>query len=245
MRCDEVAVHAARIIFLIFTVRSISDTTLRPRKSLTLIAPREKERRRQKGHRSLSIKQKLPRHELDMRRSYRAGRFGSNTALQRSCAALAVQQGLIPIGTIRQHCSSAFLIPSRLQPRLDAGPASDVRRQQQQQQLQPKVRSVSSSSSSAAIASFQPPSRPPGTHGTPVFPDIDFSEAGRSEHASRRNSDPDAVFAVTGASRGIGLQFVKSLIERTKVDPQQVSQAQVVCSFYNSWSCLTLTAVVL
>jgi hypothetical protein len=68
-----------------------------------------------------------------------------------------------------------------------------------------------------STSSFQPPA-PPGTHGTPVFPNIDFtvSQSSASE-AFRRNNDPQAVFVVTGANRGIGLQFVKSLMDRTKV----------------------------
>ena len=46
-----------------------------------------------------------------------------------------------------------------------------------------------------------------------MFPNIDLSH--KSASAIQRNSDPDAVFVVTGANRGIGLQFVKSLSERT------------------------------
>jgi hypothetical protein len=67
-------------------------------------------------------------------------------------------------------------------------------------------------------SSFQP-ATPPGTHGTPVFPNIDFtvSQSSASE-AFRRNNDTQAVFVVTGANRGIGLQFVKSIMERTKVN---------------------------
>jgi len=65
-------------------------------------------------------------------------------------------------------------------------------------------------------SSFQP-APPPGTNGTPVFPDIDFSIADypASEGWKRRN-DPNAVFVVTGASRGIGLQFVKALLDQTQ-----------------------------
>lgn len=65
-------------------------------------------------------------------------------------------------------------------------------------------------------SSFQP-TDPPGTSGTPMFPGIDFSVAAGSSDAIRRNSDLDSVFVVTGANRGIGFQFVKSLIDRTKV----------------------------
>jgi hypothetical protein len=64
---------------------------------------------------------------------------------------------------------------------------------------------------------FVPPP-PPTSKGIPVFPDIDFSHAFTSE-AVKRNADPDAVFVVNGSSRGIGLQFVKSLVARTKVSP--------------------------
>jgi hypothetical protein len=61
------------------------------------------------------------------------------------------------------------------------------------------------------------PSEPPGTTGTPVFPNIDFSFGAKSQDALRRNEDPNAVMVVTGANRGIGLQFVKSLVHRSKV----------------------------
>lgn len=71
--------------------------------------------------------------------------------------------------------------------------------------------------SSSSSSSFQAPA-PPSTHGNPVFPDIDFSVAASPTAESvRRNNDPSSVFVVTGASRGIGLQFVKSLLDRTKV----------------------------
>lgn len=68
-----------------------------------------------------------------------------------------------------------------------------------------------------AAPSFSPP-EPPASKGEPVYPDIDFSlgsVAGSESH--RRNTDRDAVFVVNGSSRGIGLQFVKSLIDRTEV----------------------------
>jgi hypothetical protein len=51
-----------------------------------------------------------------------------------------------------------------------------------------------------------------------VFPDIDFTFANDPQSESLlRNADPDALFVVTGANRGIGLQFVKTLVQRTKV----------------------------
>lgn len=71
--------------------------------------------------------------------------------------------------------------------------------------------------SSFSSSSFQP-APPPGTHGTPVFPDIDFTVASDpSSESAKRDADPRAVFVVTGASRGIGLQMVKGLAEKTKV----------------------------
>ena len=72
------------------------------------------------------------------------------------------------------------------------------------------VRPLSSSPSS----SFEAP-EPPSSHGHAVFPDIKFSKI-EDGVASRRNADPDAVFVVTGSNRGIGLQFVITLLERTK-----------------------------
>lgn len=67
-------------------------------------------------------------------------------------------------------------------------------------------------SSTSRFSTFQAP-EPPQSKGPAVFNDIDLS-LGKDE-SLKRNSDPSAVFVVTGASRGIGLQFVKSLIERT------------------------------
>ena len=68
-----------------------------------------------------------------------------------------------------------------------------------------------------AASSFSPP-EPPVSKGEPVYPDIDFS-LGRivGSESHRRNTDRNAVFVVNGSSRGIGLQFVKSLIDRTEV----------------------------
>ena len=69
-------------------------------------------------------------------------------------------------------------------------------------------------SSSPLSSSFEAP-EPPSSHGHAVFPDIKFSNI-EDGVASRRNADPDAVFVVTGSNRGIGLQFVITLLERTK-----------------------------
>ena len=77
--------------------------------------------------------------------------------------------------------------------------------------------SLPSPTSTQLFSTFKP-ADPPGTFGTPVFSDIDFSV--RTDPASEsalRNNDPSAVFVVTGASRGIGLQFCKSLVDRTQV----------------------------
>ena len=80
--------------------------------------------------------------------------------------------------------------------------------------LNNSVRALSSSSTS----SFEAP-EPPKSQGQPVFPDIQFrSSSSEEEHvATNRNADPEAVFVVNGSNRGIGLQFVTSLLERTKV----------------------------
>lgn len=53
-------------------------------------------------------------------------------------------------------------------------------------------------------------------HGTPVYNDINIDVNDISDAAIARNSDPEAVFVVTGASRSMGLEFVKQLLSRTK-----------------------------
>jgi hypothetical protein len=64
------------------------------------------------------------------------------------------------------------------------------------------------------VVDFEPP-EPPGKHGTPVFPDIDLTTA--TATTMTRHDDRDAVFVVTGASRGLGREFVCQLLARTKV----------------------------
>ena len=87
----------------------------------------------------------------------------------------------------------------------------------------PRVHSAIVSSSTNPTRLFATenfrPSSPPGTHGTPVFPDIDFSTV--SEESVKRNQDPHAVFVVTGANRGIGLQFVKALTTKTQASESE------------------------
>lgn len=96
-----------------------------------------------------------------------------------------------------------------------------------------------SATGTAATTTFQPP-KPPGTKGTPIFPDIQIlkpDESNPTENAIRRNTDSNAVMVVTGANRGIGLQFVRSLLSHTKVFTQHVN-VQVLqlpfrhCSYY-------------
>jgi hypothetical protein len=62
------------------------------------------------------------------------------------------------------------------------------------------------------------PAEPAKTKGTPMFKDVDFSFAKDPvAECIVRNADPKAVFVVTGAGRGLGLEFVKQLVHRTKV----------------------------
>ncbi|KAK1738074.1 short-chain dehydrogenase/reductase family protein [Skeletonema marinoi] len=74
---------------------------------------------------------------------------------------------------------------------------------------------VTQSSRSSFSTSYQPP--PNNTyHGTPVYNDIDIGINKITDAAAARNNDADAVFVVTGASRSMGLEFVKQLLTRTK-----------------------------
>jgi len=80
--------------------------------------------------------------------------------------------------------------------------------------ISPNLRRLQSSPLSSS--SFQAP-EPPSSKGNAIFPDIDFSRKESVLGASYiRNQDPNAVFVVNGASRGIGLGFVSALIERTR-----------------------------
>ena len=65
------------------------------------------------------------------------------------------------------------------------------------------------------FSSFNPP--PNNTyHGTPVYKDISIENNTPSTAATARNNDEESVFVITGASRSMGLQFVKELLHRTK-----------------------------
>lgn len=69
---------------------------------------------------------------------------------------------------------------------------------------------------STSPSTFEAPD-PPSFSGQPVFPNIDLGHSSSPHQQSiNRNADPKAVYVITGASRGIGLQMVKSLVERTK-----------------------------
>ena len=67
----------------------------------------------------------------------------------------------------------------------------------------------------SSSSSFAAPT-PPESKGINIFQDIDVSNVQSQPSAQLRNSDPDAVFVVTGASRGIGLQFIKTLLQHTQ-----------------------------
>lgn len=73
---------------------------------------------------------------------------------------------------------------------------------------------ISTSTKLFSSTSFNPPD-PPVSKGIPVYANIDFHRATTSD-TQKRNSDSSAVYVISGASRGIGLQFVKSLMERTE-----------------------------
>jgi len=69
---------------------------------------------------------------------------------------------------------------------------------------------------SIGSSDFIPPT-PPASNGFSIYSDIKLpDDASSATEAHKRKIDPDAVFVVTGSSRGIGLQFVKELVKRTK-----------------------------
>lgn len=83
------------------------------------------------------------------------------------------------------------------------------------------IRCLSSASSHSGFSAkeFIPPI-PPTFTGAAVFADVDISPSENStakQLALTRNMDPEAVFVVSGASRGIGLRTVEALQQRTKV----------------------------
>lgn len=85
-----------------------------------------------------------------------------------------------------------------------------------QHQIPSIPHAVSSSTRLLASLSFNPPD-PPASKGIPVYPNIDFAKGNDpGSEATKRNGDSNAVYVVSGASRGIGVQFVRSLMERTK-----------------------------
>lgn len=81
------------------------------------------------------------------------------------------------------------------------------------------TRLYSSSSTSFSSSDFKAPV-PPSSQGQAIYNDIEIKKSTPSTDTSisesqKRNSDLNSIFIVTGASRGIGLQYVKSLVERT------------------------------
>ena len=71
--------------------------------------------------------------------------------------------------------------------------------------------------SSFSTVSFNPPPKNE-YNGTAVYENIDISTSGKPTNSpsSIRKHDPDAVYVVTAASRSMGLQFVKSLLEPSR-----------------------------
>ncbi|KAL3823334.1 hypothetical protein ACHAXA_010469 [Cyclostephanos tholiformis] len=120
--------------------------------------------------------------------------------------------------------ASSFIVHRRLPSRKPPPPTSpfvgDVgRRRSVARCMRPASSFSSTSSSSSSSSSFEAP-EPPTSHGTPVFPDIEFrrgndNDEGVTTATGRRNADEDAIFVVSGSSRGIGLQFVIALLGRT------------------------------
>lgn len=67
--------------------------------------------------------------------------------------------------------------------------------------------------STSSSSDFVPPDPPP-FNGTPVFPNVNLKSI--SNDSKIRNEDPNAVFVVTGANRGIGNCIVNHLLLNTK-----------------------------
>lgn len=83
------------------------------------------------------------------------------------------------------------------------------------QSMSPRSGAVlyATSSSSTSASFFEPPA-PPESNGLSIYSDILIPSP--TSNAIERNNDEHAVMIVTGASRGIGREMVKRLLERTK-----------------------------
>lgn len=126
----------------------------------------------------------------------------------RSCVGWGYRGGSGGCGAVnRQHMTTAFILP--ITTHYDCkNNISDV-----SGYAHCSIRPSSSLSSS----SFEAP-EPPSSQGQAVFPDIEFDNSLSQDAlpSIKRNNDSGAVYVINGSSRGIGLQFVKSLLERTK-----------------------------
>jgi NAD(P)-dependent dehydrogenase (short-subunit alcohol dehydrogenase family) len=82
----------------------------------------------------------------------------------------------------------------------------------------PIIGGKSSYCSHNRYSTFTPPPNNVYNGPAPAYPNIDITSKSKvdgSSASAARNADPNAVFVITGASRSMGLQFVKEILHRT------------------------------